>query len=226
MSRNRPLVRRDSQAIPLASLRAQELARLRHALERLHSPRLQMSVIVALTGAVGFLSSVTLLHFRVHQLWLRYPLAVAIAYAGFLLFLWCWLRLKRSDVLDGIDVPWDGSSPGAGHCSSTHSPGGGGHGEIMDATPDIDFGEAAAALLCIAALACAVWMAYWTVLSAPALFAKAHLRFRLSRWPISPPAPNSRPRLGAHRASQNRVAIRTRGNRIRPCGHRHAYLRT
>lgn len=54
MSRNQPLVRRDLRATPLVSLRARELARLQHALERLHSPRLQMSVIVALTGAIGF----------------------------------------------------------------------------------------------------------------------------------------------------------------------------
>lgn len=173
MSLNRPLGRRDLLATPTVCLRARELARLQHVLERLHSPRLQMSVIVALTGALGFLSSVVLLHLGVHQLWLRYPLAVAIAYAGFLLLLWCWLRLKRSDVLDGIDVPWSGSSSGGGHgCSATPDHGGGGHGQIIDTTPDIDFGEAVIVLICIAALGCAVWMAYWTVLSAPTLFAE------------------------------------------------------
>jgi hypothetical protein len=173
MSRNRPLARHHLRAIPPVSLRTRELARLRHVLERLHSPRLQMSVIVAMTGAIGFLSSVFLLHSGVHQLWLRYPLATVIAYAGFLLLLWCWLRLKRSDVLDGIDVQWDSSSPGAGHgCSATHTPGGGNHGVIIDTAPDIDIGEAAVFLICVAALGCAVWMAYWTVLSAPTLFAE------------------------------------------------------
>ena len=141
-----------------------------------------MSVIVALTGAIGFLSSVALLHSGVHQLWLRYPLAVAISYAGFLLLLWCWLRLKLSDVLDGFDVPVDGPSPGSGHgCGDTHSPGGGsggagshslGGGGHGDATPDFDLGEAAVVLICIAALGCAVWMAYCTVLSAPTLLAE------------------------------------------------------
>jgi hypothetical protein len=171
--RNRQLVRRELQASPPASLRARELARLQHVLERLHSPRLQMSVIVGLTGAIGFLSSVVLLHSGVRQLWLRYPLAVTIAYGGFLLLLWCWLRLKRSDVLDGIDVPCDGPSPGGGQgCSPTHGTGGGGHGATVDATPDIDVGEAVIVLLCLAALGCAVWMAFWTVLSAPTLFAE------------------------------------------------------
>jgi hypothetical protein len=159
------------------SLRARELARLQHVLERLHAPKLQMSVIVAITGAIGFLSSVVLLYSGVHPLWLRYPLAVAIAYAGFLLLLWCWLRLKRSDVLDGVDVPWDGSSPSGGHgCSAADSPGGSGPGSgggtHADVTLDIDFGDAAIALICIVALGCAVWMAYWTILSAPTLFAE------------------------------------------------------
>jgi hypothetical protein len=170
------VAKRDLRAIPPKPTRAQELARVRHALERLHSPRLQMSIIVALTGAVGFLSSVALLHSGVHQLWLRYPLAVAMAYAGFVLLLWCWLRFNVSDVLDGVDVPWDSSAPRAGHaCGTSHSPGGGGgsgHGEIIDATPGIDFGEAAVVLICIAALGCALWMACWTVLSAPTLFAE------------------------------------------------------
>lgn len=180
MLRNRPLAQEDLRAARPAPLRIQEVARLQHVLERLHSPRLHMSIIVALTGASGFLSSVLLLHSGVHELWLRYPLAVAVAYGSFLLFLWCWLRLKRSEVLDGIDALCNGSSSGSGHgCNATHDHGGaghgaagGGHGGTADATPDIDVGEAAVVLICIAALLFAAWMAYWTVLTAPTLFAE------------------------------------------------------
>jgi hypothetical protein len=81
-------------------------------------------------------------------------------------------------VLDGIDIPWDGSSSGnAGHvCGATDkSIGTGGaddHSQIFDATPDIDIGEAAVVLIGIAALACAAWTACWVVWSAPALFAE------------------------------------------------------
>lgn len=183
MPRTRPFARKDLRATQVVSPRTREVARLQQVLERLHSPRLHMSIIVALTGASGFLSSVLLLHFGVHDLWLRYPLAVATAYASFLLFLWCWLRLKRSDVLDGIDVPCDGPSSGAGHgCSTTpntggggHDAAGGGHGGTIDATPGIDIGEAAVVLICIAALFFAVWMAYWTVMSAPTLLAELML---------------------------------------------------
>ena len=76
-----------------------------------------MALIVALTGAAGFFASFALLHLGVKFLWLRYPLAVATAYLTFLLLLWCWLRLKRDDLLESLDVP--GSGPGS------HFPGGG-----------------------------------------------------------------------------------------------------
>lgn len=71
---------------------------------RLHSSRLQMMLIVALTGAVGFFASLALLHAGLASLWLRYPVAVAIAYIAFLAFLWCWLRIRADDLLDGLDL--------------------------------------------------------------------------------------------------------------------------
>ena len=72
---------------------------------RLHSSRLQMTLIVALTGAVGFFASLALLHAGLNSLWLRYPVAVAIAYIAFLSFLWCWLRMRADDFLDRLDLP-------------------------------------------------------------------------------------------------------------------------
>jgi hypothetical protein len=84
--------------------REREIARLRDAMERrLHSPRLQMALIVALAGAAGFFTSVTLFHLRLDALWLRYPIAAAAGYATFLFLLWCWLRLQSEDVLDDPD---------------------------------------------------------------------------------------------------------------------------
>lgn len=93
--------------------RGREIARIQRLIERLHSPRLQMMLIVALTGAVGWLASFVLLHAGVDSLWSRYPVAVAIAYIAFLFFLWCWLRLRRDDLLDGLDIPTPGSSSSA-----------------------------------------------------------------------------------------------------------------
>ncbi|MES2355426.1 MAG: hypothetical protein V4568_13710 [Pseudomonadota bacterium] len=83
--------------------RGKQIARIQRLLERLLSPRLQMMLIVALTGTAGFLASFALLRSGVDSLWLRYPVAVAIAYAAFLFFLLCWLRLRRDDLLDDLD---------------------------------------------------------------------------------------------------------------------------
>jgi hypothetical protein len=84
--------------------RDREVLRLRRLLERAHSPRLQMVLIVSATGAAGFLASATLLGFGVDALWLRYALAVVFAYLVFLALLWGWLYVRRDDVLECGDV--------------------------------------------------------------------------------------------------------------------------
>jgi len=98
--------RTSSRAAKLAAAdpREREVARLRGLLERAHSPRLHMVLIVSLTGAAGFLASATLRTLGVDALWLRYLLAVAIAYGAFLVLLWAWLYVRRDDLLDAGDV--------------------------------------------------------------------------------------------------------------------------
>jgi len=98
----------------VASTRHKEIARIQRTLERLHSPRLQMMLIVALTASVGFLASFALFHVGVESMWIRYPSAVVIAYVAFLFLLWCWLRLRGSDFLDGLDVPSPSTGGGRG----------------------------------------------------------------------------------------------------------------
>lgn len=63
-------------------------------------PRLQMMLLVALTGGFGLLASFLLLQAGVQSMALRYPLALAVAYLFFLFLLWLWLRTKASDFLD------------------------------------------------------------------------------------------------------------------------------
>jgi hypothetical protein len=167
----------------------------------MHSPRLQMMLIVALTGAVGFLTSFTLLHSGVDAMWLRYSAAVAIAYAAFLFFLWCWLRLKSEDVIDGLELPVPGSGSdgaiadhpwqggggrsGGGGASGSWDDGpafGQGYSEFSPATADstslpdaagaIDLEELGLVLLAIAALLGAAWAVLSIVWVAPALFAE------------------------------------------------------
>ena len=70
-------------------------------------PRLQMMLLVGLTGCAGFLTSYTLLHSGLHTIWVRYLLAMVVAYGAFLLLLWLWLKWPKtswSDLLDPTDL--------------------------------------------------------------------------------------------------------------------------
>lgn len=184
--------------------RIRELARVRRALGGLHSLRLQMMLIVALTGAVGFLASVTLLSGGMAAMWMRYPLAVAAAYASFLLFLWCWLRLKW-DFDPSIDV---GSGPGNAGASVNDPPlpweagggefGGGGASGSFDNIESVSMGdtghtfesvdkvvenvgsaidleEFTIVVIAIVALIAAVVASMWVIWIAPAFFAELTL---------------------------------------------------
>jgi hypothetical protein len=71
-----------------------------------------MMLIVALTAATGFLTSVLLLSGGVHSMLLRYPLAVVAAYVAFLFFLWCWLKLRWEDFVHVPDATGVSGSSG------------------------------------------------------------------------------------------------------------------
>jgi hypothetical protein len=63
-----------------------------------------MSLILAATGAAGFVASFVMLHLGVWRMWVRYPLAVLFAYGVFIVLLRVWLflhgRAARGDVSD------------------------------------------------------------------------------------------------------------------------------
>jgi len=86
------------------SLRQTIIARLRQRLEQRGAPRLQMALLVVLTGGAGFLCSVALLHAGVTELWLRYPLSVGGAYLAFLMLLWWWIRISAPSYIDPRDL--------------------------------------------------------------------------------------------------------------------------
>lgn len=93
--------------------RHQLVARLRDRLERQGFPRLQMLLLVSLTGAAGFVASFTLLRLGLTEMWLRYLAAFSFAYLAFLVLLWLWLRTKAEDYVDipdvsGLSPPHDG----------------------------------------------------------------------------------------------------------------------
>lgn len=140
---------------------------------RLHSPRLQMSLIVALTAAVGFLCSVLLLSFGVNAMWQRYPLAVAVAYAAFLFFLWCWLRWREDDWSENLELPDSSGKSGGGKCTPTERPMDHDDVDLPDVTGAIDGGdELVLVVIAIAILLAAASAAIWMIWVAPALFAE------------------------------------------------------
>jgi hypothetical protein len=64
----------------------------RQYLESAGHPRLVMLSVLAVTLAAGFLASVAMVHLGVVPMYVRYPLAVAVAYATFLGLLRGWLQ--------------------------------------------------------------------------------------------------------------------------------------
>jgi hypothetical protein len=103
----KPAIKKPSDRRPGRFTRAGEITRLMGRLNKDSYPRLQMSLLVALTGGAGLLASFLLLHSAgVEAMHFRYPLAVGCAYLVFLFLLWLWLHSKADDYLDGsIDIP-------------------------------------------------------------------------------------------------------------------------
>lgn len=175
---------------PPVPQRERDIARLRGKLERDSYPRLQMLLLVTLTGAAGFLASFLLLLAGLRAMWLRYPASIAIAYAVFLMLLWIWLRWRG----DGADASVDLSPSGRGSGSADYGKGGsfdgGGasanyepsDGGLLDGVGDgaLDAVGSAEELLIplallaaiCAALGAAVFMMFSLVSSAPLLFAE------------------------------------------------------
>lgn len=171
---------------------------VRRAIERDQYPRLQMFIIVLLTGVAGFVASAAMLHAGLTGMALRYFLALCVAYLMFLFIVWVWLRW-RADSLDGIDLGWrDSHSPSSpsfsgkggtfdgGGASADYQPPSGVSSSLsnsrsspfdgIDADADVDIGEAAIPLVVLAVvmalIAGIVFCALFVVNLAPTLFAE------------------------------------------------------
>lgn len=105
--------------------RSHAILHLKRRLEHDGFPRVQMSLIVGLTGAAGLLFSFILLQLGVTSMALRYPLALLLAYGAFLVLLWLWLRTKADDYVDVPDL--SGLVPSGPNGSAPSFEGGGGH---------------------------------------------------------------------------------------------------
>ena len=76
-------------------LRRKVLRALRIYFAQKRWPRLAMSVIVIATGGIGALASWVMLRGGVEQMWMRYPLALLVAWGGFLLLVRLWVEVER-----------------------------------------------------------------------------------------------------------------------------------
>ena len=77
---------------PIKISRSRIVQRVKLKLEQFGFPRLQMAVLVGITGGVGFLGSYFLLQAGLRSMPIRYLIAICIAYGVFLLLLGVWLR--------------------------------------------------------------------------------------------------------------------------------------
>jgi len=151
--------------------RRQLIDRIRQELEHRGYPRLQMVLLVSLTGGIGFLASFVLLHTGFETLSWRYGLSVAIAYVFFLLLLWLWLRTGAARYDDLGDIVVDALQPStSGHTHYRELP------ELPDVGDLADADELAiplGVLLAVIAVVATVLAASVSIVySAPVLFAE------------------------------------------------------
>lgn len=104
--------------------RHHEIRRIRNELERDSFPRLQMLLLVSLTGASGFFASFGLLHAGLIDMWIRYLASFGFAYLAFLVLLWVWLRTRADDYADFADISGAPSSGSGGSSTSFSGKGG------------------------------------------------------------------------------------------------------
>lgn len=139
-------------------------------------PRLHMLLIIWGTGMAGFLFSFLLLRAGLSAMWLRYPLAVGLAYGVFLVLLRMWLSYQESrQTGSGSDGDLDIGQPsledfrGLGRGSDIGGSGGSGGG---DGWGVLDPGDAVWLLVILAALASVVLICGYVIWTAPGLLAE------------------------------------------------------
>jgi hypothetical protein len=126
--------------------RLHEIQKIRGNLERDGLPRLQMTLLVMITGIAGFIASYVFLRMGLAEMWLRYLAVFGIAYLVFLFLLWLWLRTRADDYVDIPDFPNampSGSGSSGASCRGGDFGGGqggdfggGGASSSFDAPPD------------------------------------------------------------------------------------------
>ncbi len=117
--------------------RSSVVERMRSRLVRDSFPRIQMFILVSLTGLAGFGASVAMLAAGIDTMALRYLLAMGVAYIVFLLLLWVWLRTSAADYVDLMPADTGGGQGGEGGAEFA---GGGGSFDGGGASANFDAG--------------------------------------------------------------------------------------
>ncbi|MEW6500534.1 MAG: hypothetical protein ACOY8P_12450 [Thermodesulfobacteriota bacterium] len=176
--------------------RQQKIQQFRGKIEQEGFPRLQMLLMVFLTGASGFIASYTLLQAGLAEMWLRYLAALTFAYLIFLLLLWLKIRVSLSPDLPDVSslVPspthvgqsadaacrfgggtfggggasgsFDGVTEGVAIATDSVSP----VGEALGAAADAE--EFAIPLVVVILVGALLLSSFFVVYSAPTLFAE------------------------------------------------------
>jgi hypothetical protein len=175
--------------------RARRIEIVRQRLLRKSIPRIQVSLILSLTALAGFLSSFSLLHLGVTWMWLRYPIAISVAYCVFLLLLalWLWLQRRSLDIdpplpdfvptrptAQGDNIQFGGGDCGGGGAGgswgesvSPSSSGVSSGGSVSDAVGlDLDLEEGWLIVLAIVALIGGLIASFYIIYIAPSLLAE------------------------------------------------------
>ena len=158
----------------------------RHYLESAGRPRLVMLGVLSVTLAAGFLASVAMVHIGISRMPVRYPLAVAVAYATFLGLLWGWLRrqdfaTQLSEDPEGLLLPGVAAFGTAALAakqaareeerrpkdSTPHDWGG-----VFDGPGDLGDGLGALVVLVLIAGLCTVVVSAYLVVTSPMLLAE------------------------------------------------------
>ena len=146
---------------------------IRERLRRVGLPRFQMLILVMLTGLLGFLASVVLLHWKLRTMWLRYGIAVAFAYLMFLLLLRLWIHKRSWFAPDVGDILERLGSPNASEASAASWPSERGPLDWLDICDvfNLDLEEFAMTAFLVV-VASALIVCIYVVYSSPTLFAE------------------------------------------------------
>jgi hypothetical protein len=157
--------------------RARAKAALQSYFRRRSFPRITLTLLLAITGAVGFFISYLLLRLGMEHMWARYPIAVLVSYAVLLSLIRVWVEIERArfdpadaEVENTAVEDWDGSTLTHGSSRSSW--------DYLDFPSGIDVFEAddgclpAILVLVVVTL---VTIVFVTIAAAPALIAEVFL---------------------------------------------------